>query len=280
MVRLRAGQAPDSGSDEGASWSVWQRVGGGLEDPARHDLHSRSAAAAIRRVGCIARRGARRAGDGAASRRPCDDALCRLLARALGVRASDVTILRGERTRDNAVAINGVDQAAADAGGPRRVEPLIGLVTRPERPQEASGLTPCDSFRSCGNSRQAVALSRQSNRAAARDRTIGLPRRRSRRIVQLDGAKISASAESHFGIERDLHDGVAAHPEVLQEEDIGLGPPSRPSRKLLSGSSLACRVGTLKAPSVGVDICERTRGRSWRKEQSWQALRVSTTQER
>jgi uncharacterized protein YggU (UPF0235/DUF167 family) len=41
--------------------------------------------------------------------------VCRLLARALGVRASDVTVLRGERTRDKVVAIDGVDQAAADA---------------------------------------------------------------------------------------------------------------------------------------------------------------------
>jgi uncharacterized protein len=43
-----------------------------------------------------------------------NDAVCRLLARALGVRTSDVTILRGERTRDKVVAINGVDQAAAN----------------------------------------------------------------------------------------------------------------------------------------------------------------------
>jgi hypothetical protein len=44
-----------------------------------------------------------------------NDAVCRLLAEALGVRASDVTILRGERTRDKVVAIDGVTQAAADA---------------------------------------------------------------------------------------------------------------------------------------------------------------------
>ena len=44
-----------------------------------------------------------------------NDAVCRLLARALGVRASDVTVLRGERTRDKVVAIDGVAQAAADA---------------------------------------------------------------------------------------------------------------------------------------------------------------------
>jgi len=44
-----------------------------------------------------------------------NDAVCRLLARALGVRRSDVTILRGERRRDKLVAIDGVDQATADA---------------------------------------------------------------------------------------------------------------------------------------------------------------------
>lgn len=44
-----------------------------------------------------------------------NDAACRLLARALGVRASDVTILRGERGRDKLVAIEGVDQVTADA---------------------------------------------------------------------------------------------------------------------------------------------------------------------
>jgi hypothetical protein len=45
-----------------------------------------------------------------------------------------------------------------------------------------------------------------------------------RRILQLDGAKISVSAESRFDSERDLHDAVAAHPEVLPSEDLGLGP--------------------------------------------------------
>jgi uncharacterized protein len=44
-----------------------------------------------------------------------NDAVCRLIARAVGVRASEVTILRGQRTRDKVVAIDGVDQAAVDA---------------------------------------------------------------------------------------------------------------------------------------------------------------------
>jgi hypothetical protein len=45
-----------------------------------------------------------------------------------------------------------------------------------------------------------------------------------RRILQLDGTKISVSAESRFDAERDLHEAVAAHPEVLPSEDLGLGP--------------------------------------------------------
>jgi hypothetical protein len=45
-----------------------------------------------------------------------------------------------------------------------------------------------------------------------------------RRILQLDGAKISVSAERRFDSERDLHSAVAAHPEVLPSEDLGLGP--------------------------------------------------------
>src|SRR5947209_6387109 len=60
-------------------------------------------------------------------------------------------------------------------------------------------------------------------------RRIGAPvpagfRRMTRRILQLDGAKLSVSTESRFASERDLHDAVAAHPEVLPSEDIGLGP--------------------------------------------------------
>jgi uncharacterized protein YggU (UPF0235/DUF167 family) len=44
-----------------------------------------------------------------------NDAVCRLLARALGVRTAALTILRGERARDKVIAIDGVDQATADA---------------------------------------------------------------------------------------------------------------------------------------------------------------------
>ena len=44
-----------------------------------------------------------------------NEAVCRLLAAVLDVRASRVTILRGERARDKVVAIDGIDQAAADA---------------------------------------------------------------------------------------------------------------------------------------------------------------------
>jgi uncharacterized protein (TIGR00251 family) len=44
-----------------------------------------------------------------------NDAICRLLADVLGVRRSGVTIVRGERARDKVVAIEGIDQRAADA---------------------------------------------------------------------------------------------------------------------------------------------------------------------
>jgi uncharacterized protein len=51
-----------------------------------------------------------------------NDALCRLLADLLGVRRSRVTIMRGERTRDKVVAIEGIDQPAADAAVRSAVE--------------------------------------------------------------------------------------------------------------------------------------------------------------
>jgi hypothetical protein len=45
-----------------------------------------------------------------------------------------------------------------------------------------------------------------------------------RRILQLDGAKVSVSVERRLDSERELHGAVAAHPEVLPSEDLGLGP--------------------------------------------------------
>jgi uncharacterized protein (TIGR00251 family) len=44
-----------------------------------------------------------------------NEAVCRLLAGVLGVRPSRVSILRGSRARDKVVAVEGLDQAAADA---------------------------------------------------------------------------------------------------------------------------------------------------------------------
>jgi uncharacterized protein YggU (UPF0235/DUF167 family) len=44
-----------------------------------------------------------------------NDAVCRLLAGAIGVRTSSLTILRGDRARDKVIAIDGIDQATADA---------------------------------------------------------------------------------------------------------------------------------------------------------------------
>jgi len=44
-----------------------------------------------------------------------NDGVCRLLADVLGVRRSAVTIVRGDRARDKLVAVEGIDQTAADA---------------------------------------------------------------------------------------------------------------------------------------------------------------------
>ncbi len=44
-----------------------------------------------------------------------NEAVCRLLAKALGVRPSRVAIVRGERARDKVLTVDGLDQAAADA---------------------------------------------------------------------------------------------------------------------------------------------------------------------
>jgi len=48
--------------------------------------------------------------DGRANR-----ALCRLLAKRLGVGPSSVTIVRGQRSRDKVIQVDGVDQAALEA---------------------------------------------------------------------------------------------------------------------------------------------------------------------
>lgn len=45
-----------------------------------------------------------------------------------------------------------------------------------------------------------------------------------RRILRLDGGVISVAKESRFDSERDLHQAIAQHPEVLPSEDLGLGP--------------------------------------------------------
>jgi uncharacterized protein len=42
-------------------------------------------------------------------------ALCRLIADRLGIAPSRVTVIRGEHARDKLLAIEGVEQAAADA---------------------------------------------------------------------------------------------------------------------------------------------------------------------
>ena len=44
-----------------------------------------------------------------------NQALCRLLARELGVRDASVAIIRGERAREKLIRIDGVDQETAEA---------------------------------------------------------------------------------------------------------------------------------------------------------------------
>lgn len=44
-----------------------------------------------------------------------NSAVCRLLADALDVRRARLSIVRGQRARDKVVAVEGIDQAAADA---------------------------------------------------------------------------------------------------------------------------------------------------------------------
>ena len=44
-----------------------------------------------------------------------NSAVCRLLAEALDVRPSRLSIVRGQRARDKVVAVDGIDQATVDA---------------------------------------------------------------------------------------------------------------------------------------------------------------------
>ena len=44
-----------------------------------------------------------------------NDAVCALLAAALGVRRSSLTILRGERARDKVISFDGLDQSTVEA---------------------------------------------------------------------------------------------------------------------------------------------------------------------
>jgi uncharacterized protein len=44
-----------------------------------------------------------------------NDAVCRLLAQLLDLRASSLTIVRGERARNKVVAVDGINQVTAEA---------------------------------------------------------------------------------------------------------------------------------------------------------------------
>lgn len=45
-----------------------------------------------------------------------------------------------------------------------------------------------------------------------------------RRILRMDNGQMTVAAEARFESEQQLHDAVAAHPEVLPHEDLGLSP--------------------------------------------------------
>ena len=83
---------------EGATFAV--RVQAGAR---REEILGIRDGALVARVGAPAR-------DGRANR-----ALCRLLARHLGVRRSQVAIVRGERSRDKLVRVDGIDGASLRA---------------------------------------------------------------------------------------------------------------------------------------------------------------------
>src|SRR4051812_720956 len=102
------------------------------------------------------------------------------------------------------------------------------------------------SFRS-GISNQTIAQS-GSPRSEPRDRSPysarcqNLPRqsagseKMTRRILNLDGSTVTVAAEARLDTERRLEDAVAAHPEVLPSEDLGLGPLVAVARQLDLGA--------------------------------------------
>jgi uncharacterized protein (TIGR00251 family) len=83
---------------EGATFAV--RVQAGAR---REEILGMRDGALVARVGAPAR-------DGRANR-----ALCALIARHLGVRRSQVAIVRGERSRDKLVRVDGIDGASLRA---------------------------------------------------------------------------------------------------------------------------------------------------------------------
>src|ERR1700682_6186219 len=90
-----------------------------------------------------------------------------------------------------------------------------------------------------------------------------------RRILRLDGGgAISVAQEARFDSEAQLHSAVAAHPEVLPAEDVGVGPlvalakRARPGRRTdgplrdrrqrtLGDSRVQARYGKSRRPQSG-----------------------------
>lgn len=57
-----------------------------------------------------------------------------------------------------------------------------------------------------------------------------------RRILRIDGGEFTVAREARFGSEDELHAAIAAHPEVLPSEDLGLGPLTAIASKLTLGN--------------------------------------------
>ena len=104
-----------SGAGKSSRWRVWgadrdDAVMAGARIAVRVQPRARRDEVAFVRDGVLVVRVTAPALEGRANR-----SVCRMLAQRLGVAPSQVTILRGERSRDKLLEVSGVDQPAADA---------------------------------------------------------------------------------------------------------------------------------------------------------------------
>lgn len=57
-----------------------------------------------------------------------------------------------------------------------------------------------------------------------------------RKILRVEGDTVSVAAKTRFESEERLQRAIAAHPEVLPAEDVGIGPPVMLSEELDLGT--------------------------------------------